>query len=43
VIKLHAADGQLINLADKVMLTGEISISSDGSYCSMKVTKVEKQ
>jgi hypothetical protein len=40
-IKLHAADGSIINIADKVKLTGEMSISSD--YCSMKVTKVEKQ
>ena len=42
-IKIHAADGSIINIADKVKLTGEMSISSDGSYCSMKVTKVEKQ
>lgn len=41
-IKLHAADGSIINIADKVKLTGEMSISPDGSYCSMKVTKVEK-
>jgi hypothetical protein len=41
-IKIHAADGSVINIADKVKLTGEMSISSDGSYCSMKVTKVEK-
>jgi len=40
-IKLHAADGSIINIAAKVKLTGEMSISSD--YCSMKVTKVEKQ
>jgi hypothetical protein len=42
-IKIHAADGSIINIADKVKLTGEMSISSDGSYCSMKVTNVEKQ
>jgi hypothetical protein len=42
-IKVHAADGSLINIADKVKLTGEMSISPDGTYCSMKVTKVEKQ
>jgi hypothetical protein len=42
-VKIHAADGQIINIADKLKLTGEMSISSDGSYCSMKVTKVEKQ
>ncbi|HST51876.1 MAG TPA: hypothetical protein VLJ61_07685 [Pyrinomonadaceae bacterium] len=41
-IKIHAADGQIINIADKVKLTGEMSVSSDGSSCSMKVTKVEK-
>ena len=40
-IKIHAADGSVINIANKVKLTGEMSISSD--YCSMKVTKVGKQ
>jgi hypothetical protein len=40
-IKLHGADGSIINITDKVKLTGEMSASSD--YCSMKVTKVEKQ
>jgi hypothetical protein len=42
-IKIHAGDGSIINIADKVKLTGEMSISSDGTYCSMKVTKVQKQ
>jgi len=40
-IKLHAADGSVINIAAKIKLTGEMSASSD--YCSMKVTKIEKQ
>jgi hypothetical protein len=40
-IKLHGADGSILNIADKVKLTGEMSASSD--YCSMKVTKIEKQ
>ena len=42
-IKIHAADGSIINTADKVKLTGEMNVSFDGSYCSMKVTKIEKQ
>ncbi|HEV7743484.1 MAG TPA: hypothetical protein VGO56_00690 [Pyrinomonadaceae bacterium] len=42
-MKIHAADGSLINIADKVKLTGEMSISADGSYCSMKASKIEKQ
>jgi hypothetical protein len=42
-IKIHAGDGRIINIADKVKLTGEMSVESGGSVCSMKVTKVEKQ
>jgi hypothetical protein len=41
-IKIHAGEGGIINIADRVKLTSEMSISSDGSSFSMKVTKVEK-
>jgi hypothetical protein len=42
-IKIHAPDSSIINTADKVKLTGEMSVSFNGSFCSMKVAKVEKQ
>ena len=41
-IKIHAADGQIINVADKAKLTGVMTVESGGSVCSLKVTKVEK-
>lgn len=41
-IKIHAADGSIISFNSKVKVTGDMSISPDGSYCSMKVTKIEK-
>lgn len=41
-IKIHTSDGQIINLADKVKLTGEMTVESGGSVCSLKVTKVER-
>lgn len=42
-IKIRDNAGNIINMAaDKVKLTGEMSIAPDGSVCFMKVTKIEK-
>ena len=41
-IKIHASDGSIINLADRVKLTGEMNLAPDGSVCFMEVTKIEK-
>ena len=41
-IKIRDNGGNIINLADKVRLTGEMSIAPDGSVCFMKVTKIER-
>ena len=41
-IKIRDNNSQLINLAEKVKLTGQMSITPDGSVCFMKVTKIEK-
>ena len=41
-IKIHVDDGNLINLSEKVKLTGEIGMMPDGRGCSLKVTKIEK-
>jgi hypothetical protein len=42
-IKIHASDGNIINLADKVKLTGEMSSAPGEGNCVMKATKIEKQ
>jgi hypothetical protein len=41
-IKIHDNKGAVISLADKVKLTGEMSIAPDGSVCFMKVDKIER-
>ena len=41
-IKIHDNSGNVIKLSDKVNLTGEMSIASDGSVCFMEVDKIEK-
>lgn len=41
-IKIHDNSGALINLSDKVKLTGQMSIAPDGSVCFMEVDKIEK-
>jgi len=41
-IKIHDNGGNIIKLADKVNLTGEMSIAPDGSVCFMEVDKIEK-
>ncbi len=41
-IKIRASDGNPINLADRVKLTGEMNVAPGGSVCFIKVTKIEK-
>ena len=41
-IKIHDNSGAVINLTDKVKLTGQMSIAPDGSVCFMTVDKIEK-
>ena len=41
-IKIHDSNGGVINLSDKVTLTGQMSIAPDGSVCFMEVDKIEK-
>jgi hypothetical protein len=41
-IKIHDNSGNIINLSDKVNLTGEMSIAPDNSVCFMEVDKIEK-
>jgi len=41
-IKIHDNSGALINMNDKVTLTGQMSIAPDGSVCFMEVDKIEK-
>jgi len=40
-IKIHDNSGKVINLGDKVTLTGQMSIAPDGSVCFMKVDKID--
>jgi hypothetical protein len=47
-IKIHDNSGNLINLADQVKITGQMSIQKDpansgNDVCFMTVTKIEKQ
>ena len=42
-IKIHDASGALVNLGDKVKLTGEYQALPDGSHCFLEVDKIEKQ
>lgn len=41
-IKIRANDGNVVNLADKVKLTGEMNVAPDGKVCFINVTKIEK-
>ena len=41
-IKIRDNDGKVINLSDKVTLTGQMSITPDGSVCFMTVDKIER-
>lgn len=41
-ITIRDNSGSVIKLADKVSLTGEMSIAPDGSVCFMKVDKIER-
>ena len=41
-IKIHDNSGAVINMSDKVTLTGQMSIAPDGSVCFMEVDKIEK-
>jgi len=41
-IKVHDDKGAVISLSDKVKLTGQMSITPDGSVCFMTVDKIER-
>jgi hypothetical protein len=41
-IKVHDDKSAVISLSDKVKLTGQMSITPDGSVCFMTVDKIEK-
>ena len=41
-IKIHDNDGNVINLAERVKITGEINVTPDQKVCFIKVTKIEK-
>jgi hypothetical protein len=41
-IKIHDDKGAVINLSDKVKLTGQMSITPDGKVCLMTVDKIER-
>ncbi|MEP6787709.1 MAG: hypothetical protein ABJB40_04715 [Acidobacteriota bacterium] len=41
-IKVHDNGGKVIAFSDKVTLTGQMSITPDGSVCFMTVDKIEK-
>jgi hypothetical protein len=41
-IKIHDNGGNVMKLSDKVTLTGQMSITPDGSVCFMEVDKIEK-
>ncbi len=41
-IKIRDNSGNLVNLTDKLKLTGEMNIMPDGKFCFLKVTKIEK-
>ena len=41
-IKIHDNSGGLINMSNKVTVTGQMSIAPDGSVCFMEVDKIEK-
>jgi len=41
-IKIHDDKGAVINLSDKVKLTGKMTLTPDGSVCFMTVDKIER-
>lgn len=41
-VKIHDINGQLINMSEKVRITGKMSTTPDGSVCFMQVDKIEK-
>lgn len=41
-IKIHDNGGNVIRLSDKVTLSGQMSVTPDGSVCFMEVDKIEK-
>lgn len=41
-IKIHDNSGNVIDLADKVKLTGEMTVTPDLKVCFIKVTKIER-
>jgi len=41
-IKIYDASRAVVKLSDKVTLTGQMSITPDGSVCFMTVDKIEK-
>lgn len=41
-IKIYDNEGNVVNLAGKVKITGKMSISPDGQVCFMTVSKIEK-
>lgn len=41
-IKIHDDKGAVISFTDKVKLTGQMSITPDGSVCFMTVDKIER-
>lgn len=41
-IKIHDNNGQLINLSEKVKITGKMSTTPDGKVCFLTVDTIEK-
>ena len=41
-IKIRDNAGNVINLAEKVKVTGEMNVTPDGKVCFINVTKIEK-
>ncbi|HEX8368477.1 MAG TPA: hypothetical protein VF604_08045 [Pyrinomonadaceae bacterium] len=41
-IKIRDNGGNVINLAEKVKLTGEMNVTPDGKVCFINITKIEK-
>lgn len=41
-IKIHDNNGKIINIADKVKITGKMNTTPDASVCYLTVTKIEK-
>jgi hypothetical protein len=41
-IKIRDNAGNVINLSDKVKLTGEMNVTPDQKVCFLNVTKIEK-